>query len=88
MGTRPQFALLMLTALVGVMNPPSRSPGFRPPKSARMIRCNHKDCQGMGAWQAKFRYDCDVHDHSFYYCYVHKDYLSQEQAVEYQDETT
>ena len=88
MGTRPQLTLLMLTALLGVMNPPSRSPGFKPPEWARMIPCNHDDCEGMGAWQSKFRYLCDEHDHTFYYCYKHKAYLTREQAVEYQDETT
>lgn len=88
MGTKSQLTLLMLTALLGVMNPPNRSPGFRPPESARMIHCNHKDCNGMGEWQLKFRYNCDEHDHTFYYCYKHEDYLSPEQAVEHQHETT
>ena len=88
MGTRPRLTLLMLIALFGVMNPPSRPPGFKPPKSARMIPCSHQNCRGMGEWQSKYRYLCDEHDHTFYYCYIHKDYLTQEQAAGHQHETT
>ena len=83
MGTRPQLTLLMLTAMLGVINPPSGPPGFRPPKSARMIPCWHKNCRGMGEWQGKYRYDCDERDHSFYYCYKCEKYLTPEEATKH-----
>ena len=87
MGTRLRLTLLMLTALFGVVNPPGRSPGFKPPKSARMIPCEYSNCLGMGAWQSKYRYRCDEHGHTFYYCYIDQLYLTQQQAAGHRHET-
>jgi hypothetical protein len=86
MGTRPRLTLLMLTALFAVMNPPGRPPGDTPPKPAPMIRCNYKNCRGMGELQRGCRYVCDEHGHTFYYCINHRRYLAPEEAAEHRDE--
>ncbi len=86
MDTRPRLALLMLAALLGVMGPPHGPPGVKPPRSARMIPCPNSNCDGMGIWQSGYRYSCNEHNHTFYYCYKCKLYLSKDEAAEHRHE--
>lgn len=89
MDTRPRLALLMLTVLLGVIGPPNRPPGFKPPISARMISCPNSNCRGMGIWKSGYRYSCNEHNHTFYYCYKCKHYYpTKDKAVEHRCEAS
>lgn len=84
---KPRLALLMLTALFGVMNPPGRPPGVKQPAAARMIPCPRPNCRGKGTLESKYRYSCNQHGHTFYYCFIHSFYLTRERAAECWHET-
>jgi hypothetical protein len=74
MVTHMRYTLLMLVALLGVMNPPSRPPGNNPPEDESRpatgpatTPCVYTDCEGEGTWNGLL-YSCDECPRVFYYC--------------------
>jgi hypothetical protein len=66
MFTQVSRMLLMLAALLGVMNPPGRPPGHKPPKpgspgtaAPATAPCPHHNCTGRGIRQGNLDYKCN-----------------------------
>lgn len=66
MFTQMSRMLVMLAALLGVMGPPGRPPGFnrknsgaRPPNVPPRVPCPYAHCGGTGKWQTGFVFRCD-----------------------------
>jgi len=78
--THLRRTLLMLTALLGVIGPPHRSPGrkpvqFKPAQSESppaagpaTVRCPYRSCQGQGSRRKELVYKCGECNRVFYYC--------------------
>jgi hypothetical protein len=75
--TYSRHVLLMLTALLGHMTPPGRSPGHdrTAVRPVRTVRCPDRNCSGNGRWQGGFVYLCSSCNTPFNYCTACKSYF-------------
>lgn len=84
MGMHSRLALLLLTAISAVANPPGRPPGAGSKiVPVRTLPCPKDDCNGRGQWQGGYRYSCDECNAAFYYCTACPSELQADEAAEH-----
>lgn len=89
MDTCLRLVYVLLIALLGVMGPPGRSPGYRHDEipSVPTVKCPKRRFRcGEGWWRQKERrYECDLCGKPFNYCIPCDLYFSDEKSGQHND---